>query len=184
MQCMAANIIDIKHYSPKFSDLFFFDNNIWMYLFCPLGNYQRHRQKVYSNFLKDIQTSKSTIFINSLILSEFTNRYLRMDFEQWKKSSGEIVAEFKKDFIGSTRYNSTVEEIKIHIKRILKICERMSDNFNVIDMDNVLQHLEHIDFNDSYYLEYAHMSKMKIVTDDTDFTKYLDHNNTVITICK
>lgn len=184
MQCMAANIIDIKHYSPKFSDLFFFDNNIWMYLFCPLGNYQQHRQKAYSNFLKDIQTSRSTIFINSLILSEFTNRYLRMDFEQWKKSSGEIVAEFKKDFIGSTRYNSTVEEIKIHINRILKICEKKSDNFNAVDMEKVISHLKHIDFNDSYYLEYAQMNKMKIVTDDSDFTKYRDHNNTVITICK
>lgn len=179
---MAAKIIDITNYTPKSSDLFFFDNNIWMYLFCPLADFQKNRQKQYSSFLQSINSSRSTIFINSLILSEFSNRYLRMDFEQWRKKEGKLEAEFKKDYIGTNRYKDTVLEINRNIRSILKICVRSSDNFNAIDLDAVLQHLSCIDFNDSYYLEYAKLSKLKIVTDDNDFCKYTNHSVEIVTL--
>lgn len=178
---MAANIIDIKSYTPKSSDVFFFDNNIWMYIFCPLGDYNKNRQKEYSTFLKSIQCSNGTIFINSLILSEFTNRYLRMDFEQWKKDTKNYGADFKRDYVGSSRYIETVVEIKIQLKQILNFCEKSSDNFNAISLEKVLTHLESIDFNDSYYIEFAQLSNMIFVTDDKDFTNYTNHNLSVVT---
>lgn len=178
---MAAKVIDIKTYTPKSLDIFFFDNNIWMYLFCPLGNYNKSHQKQYSNFLQSIQTSKSTIFINSMVLSEFSNRYLRMDFEQWKKDTGNYIAEFKSDYVGCARYSDIVDEIKIQINQIMKFCEKSSDNFNAIDLNNVFKHFHQIDFNDSYYIELAKLSKWKIVTDDQDFISYTGHDLEVIT---
>lgn len=178
---MATNIIDITKYSPKGSDVFFFDNNIWMYLFCPLGNYNIKRQRNYSSFLQSIETSHSAIFINSLILSEFTNRYLRMDFELWKNEEGFHDANFKKHYIGNDRYQDTVTEIKRQVKQIIALCEKSSDNFNAVDLDNILKHLTYIDFNDSYYLELANISGWKIVTDDSDFSTYEDHDIEIIT---
>ena len=100
---MATKIIDVRKYNPKSSDVFFFDNNIWMYLFCPLGGFNKNKQKFYSAFLQSVQVANGTIFINSLVLSEFTNRYLRMDFEQWKKETKNYSADFKKDFVGIVR---------------------------------------------------------------------------------
>lgn len=178
---MAANIINIKSYSPKSSDVFFFDNNIWMHLFCPIGNYNHSRQKMYSSFLQSVQTSRATIFICSLVISEFANSYLRMDFVQWKNTTKNYSADFKKDYIGSSQYSTTVDEIKIHINRIMKICEKSSDNFNAIDIKDIFTHLQSIDFNDSYYIELAKLDNWKIVTDDQDFTKYTNHNLDVIT---
>ena len=166
---MATKLIDIVKYSPKSSDVFFFDNNVWIYLFCPLGNFNKNRQKHYSSFLQSIQSSRGTIFINSLVLSEFANRYLRLDFERWKNTSGNISAEYKKDFIGTQRYQDTVEAIKVSINGIMKCCNKSSDNFNAIDLKEVLKHFSEIDFNDSYYIELAKLSKWKIVTDDSDF---------------
>lgn len=182
MQSMAAKIVDIAKYSPKSSDVFFFDNNVWMYLFCPLANYNKNRQKHYSSFLQGIATSQSTIFVSSLILSEFTNRYLRMDFEQWKDEQKKYNAVFKKDYVGTQRYKDTVIEIKRNINQIMKFCEKSSDNFNALDLNDILQHLSHIDFNDSYYLELANLSKWKIVTDDIDFVSYKDHDVEIITM--
>jgi len=178
---MAAKVIDIKTYIPKSQDIFFFDNNIWMYLFCPLGNYNKSHQKQYSIFLQCVRTSHSTVFINSMVLSEFANRYLRMDFEQWKKDPGNYYAEFKKDYVGSLRYISIIDEIKIQINQIMKFCEKTSDNFNAIDLKNVFNHFRQIDFNDSYYIELAKLSKWKIVTDDQDFIRYTGHDLEVIT---
>ena len=181
-QFMAAKIVDITKYSPKSSDVFFFDNNVWMYLFCPLANFNKIRQKHYSAFLQSIATSHSTIFICSLILSEFTNRYLRMDFEQWKDEHQNYSAVFKNDYVGTQRYKDTVIEIKRNINQIMKLCEKSSDNFNALDLNNILKHLSYIDFNDSYYLELANIGKWKIVTDDTDYVSYNSHHVEIITM--
>ena len=67
---MAARVIDVKTYTAKRLDVFFFDNNIWMYLFCPLGEYNKSRQKQYSELLKSVKTANSTIFTSSLILPD------------------------------------------------------------------------------------------------------------------
>lgn len=181
---MAAKIFDIKNFSPKLSDIFFFDNNIWMYLFCPIGNYNQKRQSAYSAFLQSVQTSRAMIFISSLVLSEFVNRYLRMDFEQWKKSLGNYGADFKRDYVGTAHCSETVAEIKIHIKTIMRFFEKSSDNFNAINLNDVFTHLQSIDFNDGYYIELAKLGNWKIVTDDRDFTEYKNHNLSVITFIK
>jgi hypothetical protein len=179
---MAAKLTDITKYSPKSTDVFFFDNNIWMYIFCPLGSFNKYKQKHYSSFLKSITTSRSTIFISSMILSEFANRSLRMDFDLWKEETSNYKADYKKDFVGTQRYKDTVEEIKLNINQIMKFCEKTSDNFNAIELNDVLTHLAHIDFNDSYIIELAKIDKFKIVTDDSDFSKYKNHNLDIFTI--
>lgn len=179
---MAAKITDITSYLPKSCDIFFFDNNVWMYLFCPLGNYNKSKQKNYSTFLKKIETSRSTIFISSMILSEFSNRNLRMDFDLWKEDTGKINVDFKKDYVGTKRYKDTVEGIKTSINNIMTLCEKTPDNFNVIDLKQVFTHFLCIDFNDSYYLELAKLGKYKFVTDDSDFSIYSNHNIEILTI--
>jgi hypothetical protein len=184
MQSMAIKIVDITNYSPKSSDVFFFDNTVWMYLFCPLGSYNQKKQKHYSSFLKNVGSSKCTIYISSLILSEFANRYLRLDFELWKNETKNYSANFKRNFIGTQRYKDTIEEVTASINNIMSLCEKTPDNFNAVDFINVLEHFVHVDFNDSYYLELARISKLKIVTDDSDFVNYTNHSIEIFTIGK
>ena len=50
-----TNIFDITTYSPKKDEPFLFDANIWMYLYCPLGNYKRKTIRIYDQFLKQLQ---------------------------------------------------------------------------------------------------------------------------------
>lgn len=178
---MAAKIIDISTSQPTSMDVYFFDNNIWMYIFCPLGNYNFKKQKVYSAFLNNIKSVRATIFINSLILSEFSNAYLRLDFDLWKEEMGDSSLKFKRDYIGTDRYKDTVGEIKLHIKSIMKFCEKSTDNFNAVNLENVLTHLTEIDFNDSYYIELMPKIGAKLVTDDGDFVSYQNHELEVLT---
>lgn len=177
---MAAKVIDVKNYSAKKLDVFFFDNNIWMYLFCPLGEYNKSRQKQYSELLKSVNTAKSTIFTSSLIMSEFANRYLRLDFALWRGTSGLPDAKFKEDYVGTQRYKETVVEVKDSIRKIIALCEKHPDNFNSVVIDNILIHFGEVDFNDGYYIELATIKNWKIVTDDQDFIKYTNHNLEVI----
>lgn len=178
---MEANKIDIRTYQPKSGDCFFFDNNVWIYIFGPVASYNKNLQQIYSRFLSATQTAGATIFINSMILSEFSNRILRLNFDQWKRKCGIINPDYKRDFIGTNDYKDTVSELKLNIGKIIKITERGSDNFNAVNINRVLSHLEFIDFNDSYMIEMAATSGWKIVTDDGDFVKYQNHSITVIT---
>ena len=159
---MEVSTFNVKDYEPKSTDSYFFDNNIWMYIFCPLGNYNKKRQRYYSNFLQKIKRSDSCIFISSLILSEFSNRYLRIDFEMWKKENNSFEKEFKKDYVGSERYIQTVDEIKRHTKQIMSFCEKTSDSFNAINLENVHRHLEKIDFNDQKVLNFFQVVKQLV----------------------
>ncbi len=162
---------NISTYKPKFTEAFLLDNNVWMFLFCPIGNYSKDKkQREYSAFFKELVSNKNTIIINSLILSEFANSYLKLEFNLWKKlpeNNGRL--EYKSDFVGSPKFLEAVEDVKISIKSILKVAEKFSDDFNAIDIEDVFSNFGKSDFNDSYYIALAQFKKYKIVTDDFDF---------------
>lgn len=174
-----SKLLNIKDYQPASNDIFFFDNNIWMFLFGPIVNNRKKQQQQYSDFFKAVKSVGSGIWINSLVLSEFCNAWLRIEFSKWKRSVG--YGDYKKDFVGTQDYLETIDEIKQTIPQILNFTEKATDNFNAISLDNVFDELESCDFNDSYYLELARMNSWKIVTDDADLFKNNKLNIDIIT---
>lgn len=162
---MAKQVLDINFYQPKSTEKFFFDANIWMFLLCPLGNYQPHIISKYDNFLKKIRKEKAPLFVSSLVLSEFFNAYVRLEFELWKKKdcNNEKYREFKKTQI----YKELVSEASYVIKyTMLKIAGRVDDKFRDIDIEELFVEIENSDLNDNYHLDLALMEQMIFVTDD------------------
>lgn len=167
-----SKVHNISNYTPSSDDLFFFDNNIWMFLFCPIANYRKDKQKKYSSFFHQVSSTNASIWINALVLSEFCNAWLRIEYNSWRKKPENLVNnDYKKDFVSSGEYKETIQEIKSILPQIISITLRSSDNFNSINLNAVYAELENCDFNDSYYLELAHQNKWKIVTDDADLFK-------------
>jgi len=181
-----SNIVNIKSYTPRSDENYFFDCNIWLFNFCPIGNYSKKQQEAYSYFLGSIKTNRANIFINSLVLSEFVNRYLRLDFDRWKKSPEctEISPDFKKNYIPSERYKLIVTSVEKAIRDILKLTEKISDDFHRISesLDGVYSHFQHIDFNDSYYYEFCKKNNFILVSDDQDFAKIKDNTVKILTL--
>ena len=116
------------------------------------------------------------IFINALVISEFCNQWLRIEFKTWSKKFSDT-KEYKKDFIHTPEFKNAVLDVKDALIKIFRITERGSDNFNAIDLQNLLQEFGISDFNDSYYIELAHLNKWKIVTDDADFFRFASYFN-------
>ncbi len=165
-----AEIKNISGHTPAFNESLFFDNNVWVYLFCPFANYQKDKQRAYSNFLKTAQQKQCAIYINSLVLSEFCNYWLQTEFKNWKRNNPGT-KDYKKDFIPTPEFQRAVEDVKNALSRILQIAVKNNDDFNAVDFENVMNELGNCDFNDSYYIELARMKNWKIVTDDADFFK-------------
>lgn len=152
-------------------DSYFFDNSVWLYIYGPIADNNVKKQREYSAFLAEIRARGASLFVTSLVLSEFSNKCLRISFELWKKAKKSYGADFKRDFVQSDEYKDASLEISLNIKSILKIAERKPDDFNSINMDEILDNLLCIDFNDAYYIELCKRGNIMIVTDDRDFVK-------------
>lgn len=173
--------IKLETYKIGYNDQFFFDTNVWLLLFGNLANYKPKDQKEYSNFFKETLQRNIPIFVSSMVLSEFANVLLRLDFKQWKNNVTEH-KDFKRDFGITADYQNSVQNAKDLLKSILELpnVHLISDFFNGINMTNVLTNFSVVDFNDSYIKELALTNNYKIVTNDKDFQK-LDSNVDIIT---
>lgn len=178
---MENNYVDIRNYAPKKMDNFFFDNNIWIFLFCPIGNHDKSKQKIYSSFLQSVRQAEATIWINSLVISEFANVSIKLDYNLWKKNEVKKVAlktdlDYKQAYRKTQRYRDTVASICTAINNILLLCQKCTDNFNALNVQAILSHFVDIDFNDSYYVELCKQLSFKFVTDDKDFKIFSGDN--------
>lgn len=152
--------------------------------FLPAGKLSEKKQSAYSCFFADIISHRATIYINSLVLSEFANTYLRLDFQLWKKRPENCRADYKRDYLQSTQYATTALSVQAVMRNILKVSERMPDNFNAVNLELIFNHFKTIDFNDSYFIEYCRScgKNMLFVSDDKDFSKIDCGNVKVLTM--
>jgi hypothetical protein len=179
---MANNIIPFKKYKFSSNKTYFFDNNVWISLFAPLINVNEEQQKNASSFLMDITSCNSQVILNSLVLSEFTNRFLRFDFDRWKSETQNPTANYKRDYKQSQRFKDILVETKSIIRKIVNIgfVEKYPDNFNSINIENIINNFD-IDFNDAYFLELCSKNNWILVTSDNDFDN-IDKGITIIKI--
>ncbi len=181
-----SNIVsDIRKCEPKPGDVFFFDNNIWMFLYAPIISSHKKKQQIYSDFYQKILQNRATIITTPLVLSEFANAYINIEFRLWKKTKNssncsdiENSELRKRVYYKTPEFKAVTDSIKSCIQTILKHADRVSDNFNAIEFSNVLEYFGESDFNDSYYIELARYhhslplpNRWKIVTDDADLFK-------------
>ena len=168
---MISKIYNIQNYQPRQEESFLFDTNIWMYLFCPLGNYKARIIQNYSNFLKRIIIANSTISLPSIIVSEFFNAYLRLEFNILKTMEPDIFVDFKKDYRGTNRYKETIENIARIIKNnILRMAVKINDEFAIMEMNDLFRNISDHDYNDKFLIQLAERDGLKIVTNDADFS--------------
>ncbi len=183
-----SNIVDITSHTPRSGENYFFDCNVWLFNFCPIGNYSKKQQDIYSAFLSHVKSNRANIFINSLVLSEFANRYLRLDFDLWSKSTDctEPAPEYKRNYVSTKRYKDIVILVEKAIRDILKLTEKTSDDFHRMseNLDGVYNHFQHIDFNDSYYYEFCKKNDFMLVSDDKDFAKIGDNSVKILTLSR
>lgn len=162
----------ISSYTVSPSEEFFFDTNVWFFLFAPIAGSEQTKQKKYSKLYGEILSRNATIWINSQVIAEYINKYLRMEFDQWKDKTSNYGANYKKDFRPTSDYSSALESVRSQISAILQKCERIPDDFNAINIDSIIASMEtKFDYGDSIFIDLCNRKKFKLVTDDSDMTK-------------
>ena len=135
---MMNNVMDIETYAPQNGDRYFFDANIWLYFYCPIGNYSINTIRKYDGFLKKALSNDTTIYVSSLIASEVINAWLRLDFNILKRKKT-VKDNYKNYYRGSTYYHNTVKDIRaVFNNQLLKISKPLDDRAAEICLPDVL----------------------------------------------
>jgi PIN domain. len=145
---------------------YFFDTNIWLYIYGPIG-WPDQLSDAYSRALKAIRNSEGTIYINCMIISEFINAFSRIEFKQQTEFT-----RFK-EFRNSLAFRAIAQEIAYNVRKILKSTLACDPELQAIDLPEVMDMFEQgkYDFNDLLFAQICRAKDMVFVTHDKDFSE-------------
>ncbi|MBN1596456.1 PIN domain-containing protein [candidate division FCPU426 bacterium] len=161
---ISNRICSVETYKFSGEDRIFIDTNVWFHIHGPQVRPDSNNG-VYSKAFKDILSAKSRIFIDVLVLSEFINRYARLqhrisndttDYKRWRKSED---------------FEPIAKSIADVTRRIIRCCKRIDSCFGSVDVDVLLNDFEKMcpDFNDQILIEICKTNNLKFLTHDSDF---------------
>lgn len=164
---MPTDIRPIDTYEFAETETLFVDTNIWLYIYAPQAP-RDWKPRIYSKALSKILAAKSQIFIDVLVLSEFINRYARLDFNL-RRIAG-LAVDFK-EYRKSPDFKPVAKDIEISVRHVLKHCQRTESGFSACDIESLLAKFGEgeSDFNDQLMVDLCRGKGFKLITHDQDF---------------
>lgn len=162
---MGNKVISVEGYPFTPEDELLLDTNIWLFVFGPQKPGSK-KATTYSRVLANILAANSRIYIDALIVSGFINAYARLKWNVMGNPHGNF-----KRFRKSRDFKPIARDIAADIRRVLRHCHRVEDDFNVLNIDRLVTEFERgdSDFNDQVIAALCRNRGLKLVTDDGDF---------------
>jgi len=164
---MKNKAYDLASYSFASGEQILVDTNIWLYLFPAPGNPQRFYADQYSKAFSRLVTAKAQPVLDPMVLSEYLNRYCRIE---WEGNFKEKYPKFKK-FRQSRDFRNVAASAQTFAGRILYFCQIHSVSPDELDFNQALTDfvLGRIDFNDALFIDLCKKGNLKLMTHDADF---------------
>ena len=164
---MARQTLSVDDYSFSSEDVFLFDANVWLYLHGPQLGPRDERSQAYSAILKRILDAGGEIFINLLVISEYINRYHKMEFGALPKEGRPPWREYRKGPHCDVIACNVVEDLR----RILGFCQLDDAALQSLRLDDLLALHEQggWEFNDRVLVQLCRVRSFVFVTHDADF---------------
>lgn len=123
--------------------------------------------------------------VDCLILSEYFNRYVRIEYDVFCKGNRSRFKDFRQSADGAGVLGAAVAEVK----QILKTASAWDTPISNMDLASVLTAVQGgaIDFNDGLLIENCRINGWKLLTNDGDMTvggiDVLTTNNALLKNC-
>lgn len=159
---MSGNAVAVRDYIFKPEDRLLLDANILLFLHGP-SSPKDLRVKDYSRAYKRMLAANSQIYVDVLVVSEFVNRYARIKCGSNRNFKG---------FRQSKAFEPVAGAIADAMRRILKHCKRTRNGFEALQINPLLDEYAQgkSDFNDQVIASICKRERLKLVTDDSDFS--------------
>lgn len=142
------------------------DANVWLYLQPPAAQPPPVFAWRYSSALKDLLAAKAQPVVEALVLSEYMNRYLRLEYDAaWRGKYPKF-----KDFRLSGDFSKVAQSAIAEAKQILALAAAEDTCFAAVNLTDVLTETETgaLDFNDGVLVETCRLRGWKLLTNDAD----------------
>lgn len=111
--------------------------------------------------------ARCTLFIDVLVLSEYINRYARLEYYRGFKQS---YSEFKQ-FRDSSDFIPVATTISVTGRKIVRMTSRVDSGFSTLNINTILHTYGKgkADFNDQILIDICRRRNLTLVTHDGDF---------------
>ncbi len=148
----------------------FFDTNILIYLFWPTGDSDWGRN--YTTLFAKLLKQKNKMAADFIVISEFINRAMRIEFENWKYTSDQAHSSSKfKEFRDSLDGQNTLSDIyQVVNAGILDKFDISGKNYTKANIEEFLI-VDNLDFSDKAIATICKENGFILLTNDYDFAK-------------
>ena len=165
---MKNKAYNLATYAFKKEEPLILDANVWLYLYpAPSDKYTGPAAR-YSAAMKSMLSAGSHLVIDAMVLSEYLNRYCRIEWNALHKAAYLDFKAFRKsiDFLLVGQGAATFA------RSMLKVCTRHDHPFAAADIAQILLDFETggNDFNDGLLAETCRHNGWKLITNDKDFS--------------
>ena len=164
---MNNKVYDLSSYSFSSGEQILVDTNIWLYLFPAPGNPQQSFAHQYSAAFSRLVSARAQPVLDPMVLSEYLNRYCRIEWEGNFKSQCQTFKQFRQ----SSDFQKIALSAHIFASKILGACQIHSIPADQLDFNQALADFKsrRVDFNDALLIDICKKRNMKLMTNDTDF---------------
>ncbi len=158
---------DLAHYSFTKGERILLDANVWMYLFPAPGGERYKYAHQYSSAFGKLIAAKAQPMIDPIVLSEYLNRYCRIEYDAAYASKYRKYKTFRL----SSDFTAIAKTAECFAMKILECCRVHSLSANSLDLRLALTQFKSgkIDFNDCLLVDICKKENLKLMTNDKDF---------------
>jgi len=156
------------------NDNVFLDTNILIFLFSPdFVSSNDYQVDTYSKIFEILVEKQNNMYINSLVVSEFLNRCLRIDFDK-NFQDDDKSKHYKNDYRRSNEYKQTLNILLKLLHKMLNVfkIKQLDDDFSKFETISEFEKSDELDFNDLVISRTVLTQNLKLLSDDRDFDNY------------
>ena len=144
------------------------DTNVWLYLFPAPSDKPAGHAASYSIAMKNMLAAHARLIMDAMILSEYLNRYCRIEWNALHKATEPNFKAFRK----SPAFQPVGQGAATFARGMLKLCTRHDHPFAAADVTALLADFESgaNDIVDGLLTDTCRHHGWKLVTNDGDFT--------------
>jgi predicted nucleic acid-binding protein len=144
------------------------DANVWLYLQPPAAQPPPRFSLAYSAAFKSLLTAKSKPVIDALVLSEYLNRYIRVEYDVYWRATYPKFKDFRQSKDFATLGTAAIADAG----QILKFSTREHSPLHQVNLPEILNETAsgRLDFNDGMLVETCRLRGWKLLTNDADMT--------------
>ena len=165
-------IVDENHLVDK-KNKYIVDTNVLIYLYGDSAlNTESNRIKMLSQKFNMALDIGCEVYIPAIVISEFINRWHKLEFDKMKKISGNNKLNYKKDYRDTDKYIENNKFIMRTINEsILSRCKMIEDGFKDEEKTKLFNINQGQDFNDVLIINIANKNGLYLISNDIDTKK-------------